>query len=262
MTVRADFWRGNLKRGLGLRHGFRIAALTLVSALIAGCGETPQNKAARGTYLVVSVIQDTERNLAELIALRRRQGWEVVVRQMNQPAPDDVKAAIAAEKSAHAALSHVLLVGSDALLPMVRMPNYKTQRYEKDLPILTDDAYGMPDDAGVPRLAVGRFPTDDGERLRRLAGKVVRYETELDSLSPHLFLLVGRQPADEQLAFGGFSAQRVVDNVSAAFIDGIRGVLEPNLKLRVRTAFPGNDHYPFEESAEVLREALARRPAM
>jgi len=202
-----------------------------------------------------------ESDLDELLKLRRSQGWRVTVRCAEASSPTLIAALVAEEQKRDPALSHVMLVGSDASLPMARQRNYRVQSGEGDLPVLTDDPYGLPDANGVPRLAIGRLPADDPTALRQLADKIVRYERNLAKLTPDLFLLCGRQPASTQTIVGGISRQTMADGMSAAFVEDQRLRL-PRLKLRVRTAFPGPDYYPFADGPAVLRAGLAGRPFM
>lgn len=208
---------------------------------------------------MLSSLESVESDLSELLELRRDQGWKVKVHHTSFPSQELIAATVALEEENDPTLSHVLLVGSDVSLPMARQRNYRTQRYEKDLPILTDDPYGLPDTTGVPRLVVGRFPTDSGATVKKLVAKTVRYEREIKALKDEVFLFAGRQPADTTAVVGGISLQEVVDNASKAFLEDAQQRLS-RLDLRVRSAFPGLYYYAFDEAPDVLQKGFSQRP--
>ena len=236
---------------------FFIVFLSLTARFCSA--EATANSATTGTLLVISAVESVESDLSELLDFRRNQGWTVKIHHTQSTSPRRIAATVAYEKENNPGLSHVLLVGSDVSLPMARRQSYRVQLNEPDLPLLTDDLYGLPDGSGISKLAVGRLPTDSSPVLRKLAAKIVRYEKEIKTLRHEIFLLTGREPADTTPLFAGISTQDMVDNVSKVFIGDAKRRL-PRLKLRVRTAFPGPYHYTFNEGPEVLQNGLSRRP--
>jgi Peptidase family C25 len=234
--------------------------IVFIGVLALGCTDVPKRPASRGTLLVISAKSDIENDLIDFLTLRRQQGWEVVLSQPAILSLDGISSLIFEQHQKNPSISHVLLAGSDASLPMGRIPNYRTQYSEQNLPILTDDIYGIPDASGVPTLSVGRLPFDDSATLSRLARKIVSYEERLDSLASEVFLLAGRQLADEKAIMGLFSPQKMVDSMCLGQIEEHRKRLSPMLELHARTAFKGQYFYSFQDSAKTLCEGLARRP--
>jgi hypothetical protein len=234
----------------------------LCSFILAAHGESASiEHATSGSLLVLSTVKSVEADLGDLFDLRRSQGWQVTIGHVESSSPSLCAAIVAKEQKRNPNLSHVLLVGSDVSLPMKRQPNYRIQRNEANLPILTDDIYGLLDTSGVPRLAIGRLPADEPAILQRLATKIIRYERNLKNLAPEVFLFCGRQPADPKPLLGGISQQTAVDGMSKILLEDMRSRL-PRLKVRLRTAFPGPDYYEFANAPAVFCEGLAARPMM
>jgi len=248
----------------GRRHEPRrfVSLAFAVLFAVSARGEVDEAKSPpTGSLLVLSALADAETDLAELLNLRRDQGWQVTVRRAQGSSASLIAAIVAEEQKRNAALSHVLLVGSDSSLPMAREPDSLLQRGEGGSFVLTDDIYGLPDAKGVPCLAVGRLPTDDHAALQWLAGKIVRYEQNVEHLAPEIFVLTGREPASTEPVVGAISQQTLADGISEACVEEVRLRL-PRLQLRVRTAFPGPNHYAFVQGPEVLRAGLSRQPMM
>lgn len=234
---------------------------TFALALLAGRAfSAPADSPASGSLLVVTSIKDADKHLAELLDLRRGQGWEVSTLIVeSRTTPSAVVPRIAEAKNRNPRLTHLLLVGSDKSLPIARLPRYRVQANESPRPFATDDVYGLPDDRGVPALAVGRIPADDPDQLRAYVSKAVRYEKNADSLSRELVALIGRQPSSDLPVVGSISPQKMWDSLARAY--AVQTPLRyPRLKATVRTAFPGPGYFAYDEGPAVLEAAFARRP--
>lgn len=248
----------------GCRTARRRVVVAALACLVLGLARDRAATAAApttGSLLVVSASERAAADLGPLIELRRSQGWQVRFCLAEGSSSSRTAALVAQERKRNPALSHVLLVGSVASVPMASRPNYRVQSSDVKRDVLTDDVYGLPDEKGVPRLAVGRLPADEGRTLQRLAAKVLQYENDVEQLAPELFLLSGRQPASTQPLFARVSPQAALDAMSKASIESARLRL-PRLRIRARTAFPGPDYYSFADAPGVLREGLARRPLL
>lgn len=238
------------------------AAISCFASKIADGADLPASASPEGrSLLVVGDADSIAGHLRPLLDFRRKQGWGVIIRILEQATPDSISSVVSSEREQHPGLSHLLLVGSHSSLPYASRPNYLIQQTENDVPILTDDPYGLPDPEGVPQLAVGRLAADGFVELRQLATKIVRYESSLSGISRQAFLLAGRQPAAGGGVGSAGGAQAAVDGMSMAFVEEARQALT-NLELRARTAFPGPQSFAFEEAVEVLRGGFSARPLM
>lgn len=237
------FWRGG------------VLIIILLAGLVAGCSG---GKPPRGGLLVIAASPGAERALAGLLDLRRAQGYQVVVRTVPPKSSyAQIQKAIDAARGCVSKPTHLLLVGSDSILPMARRPNNGIQVIDTAEKLATDQLYGG-ENGGGP-LAVGRLPLDDPAVLGRAAAKIAAYENSLAQLKPELFLLAGRQPADPKPNLLGVSEQSIVDASSAGFVANLRGKLT-RLHVAARTAFPGPDHFEFAQGLAALRAGLEARP--
>ncbi len=238
--------------------GHRIQVLITGLCSLAAC--LCPAPAEAGEMLVVAAREEAMESIAPLLEYRRTEGRAVHERLLAEDATETGVAALIAEaRVAHPEITHLLLVGTHNSVPMAERPPLLVQMTEPDLPMLTDLPYARAGGSDAPELATGRLPFDDEQTLARVAEKIVRYERDLDSLAPKVFLLAGRQPADAQPVVGRFSPQSLVDGASAQFVAEARAKLAP-LRLDARTAFPGEGEYAFDETAAVLAEGLTRRP--
>lgn len=244
-----------------MRLGF-IAFLLFIIIPGLGGAEGKGSPAARGGLLVIAASADAEKALAPLLALRRGQGWAVTVKIAARGSREkEIRALIAAERKRAPGLSHLMLAGSNAALPMAHRFNPSRQLADDSPWRWTDQSYGIAVTSGTAALAVGRLPADDPAALTRLAEKIVTYEQSLNEIKPEVFLLSGRQPADPTPKLLGVSEQSIADTASATFLRELRGQLT-RLRTVARTAFPGPEHFDAAQGPEVLRQAIAARPTM
>lgn len=242
-------------------------SLLFAFMLVTLCGLIPsrgwtEEKSGPGGLLVIATSAEGEKALAPLVALRQGQGWEVTIRR----AAPGTKASelykiIKAERTRAPRLTHLLLAGSHATLPMSQRPNLRIQLGDDERWIWTDQPYGGTATSGTLPLAIGRLPADEPAALGRLAEKIVVYEKSLEGIKPELFLFSGRQLADPTPKLMGISEQSLADTASATFVHDLSGQLT-RIKAVARTAFPGPAHFEFAQGPEVLRQALAARPTL
>ena len=255
--------RGSAIEGRGIfatqHKGIMLISFLLFFVVSFGCSKGVPFK---GTLLVVSAVKTVEADLGELFEYRRQTRWHVETRVVEKLGTEEIQSLIVDEKAKDETISHVLLVGDDDILPMVRIPNYRTQKYEGDWLILSDDPYGMPGADGVPRLAIGRFPSNKSDELVNLSSKIVAYENALDSLKPGVFIFAGRQIVEGDPVMGMFSPQEIADNMSTSFINDISEKLRQNYVVRAQTAFPGENHFEFDDTLKVFKDELAKGPLM
>ncbi len=232
----------------------RILVLSLLVLAAAG----PARGAPRG-LLVISPDPEWITAAEPLLELRRAQGWAVTTAVLPRPDAHRLADLVDGRLAADAAISHVLLLGSDRSLPMTRRPNARVQAADSAPHVFTDDPYGAPGADAVPALAVGRFPLDGAWGIGFVAEKTIRYEAARGALSPEALLIVGRTPASRRKALGLISPQALADQAARSILDSFLGQIR-RLKLRVRTAFDGPGAFSFEEAPTMLAEELGRRP--
>jgi len=236
-------------------NGFRrqahcVPVLAIILFVSFCCRAAEAELPTTGSLLVVGTTTTVETDLAPLLNLRRAQGWQIAVRRVRTTSSSLIAAIVTEEQRRTPALSHVLLVGSHFTLPKGRRPDYWVEGTAGSRRVLADDVYGLPDAKGVPRLVVGRLPTDDRPALRRLVAKTIRYEESVEQLMPEIFLLMGREHASVAPEGGGMSQQALVEEMSKAFVEETRLEL-PRLSVKLRSGFEGRDYYGFAEAPAV-----------
>ncbi|MCC6512027.1 MAG: hypothetical protein IT423_23215, partial [Pirellulaceae bacterium] len=121
--------------------------------------------------------------LQPLVSRRHQEGFEVikVIRDSRLPSSDwnaDYIRNKISEVHEPNRSTIVFLVGdwTESRQNSYVPPGIGKQGRMKNAP--TDHAYGLPDERGVPSVAVGRFPARNAEDVRQFVAKVIRYEDQ------------------------------------------------------------------------------------
>jgi hypothetical protein len=133
-----------------------------------------QLNAQRGTYLIITP-DNMEEYLGELVSFKKSQGFDVIVKTLNETGPtaDDVKSAIVATLSADPMLEYVLLIGD--VDGVAAMPSFY---YGPDNDV-TDQKYThLLGNDFFPDVFIGRFSVDSIAELVVVIRKTINYHRQ------------------------------------------------------------------------------------
>ena len=134
-------------------------------------------------WLLVTT-SDLATELEPLILRRQQQGFEVlkVYRDDQLPSSDwnseSIRNKISELSREPNRSTYVLLVGDWNESSKLSYLPPATGKQGRMQGALTDHAYGLPNESGVPTIAVGRFPARSLEDVRQFVAKVIRYEDQ------------------------------------------------------------------------------------